>query len=58
VPEDLQADRLTTAEADVAGLLDSMPEPEPVPVTVSDRVNPVRNNGPELIGPMDGAADQ
>jgi putative SOS response-associated peptidase YedK len=55
VPEDLQADWLdpkTTAKTDVAGLLDAIPNPELVPVTVSDRVNSVRNNGPELIEPV------
>ena len=39
----------TTKEADVRALLDSMPEPHLVPRVVSDKVNYVRNNGPELI---------
>lgn len=41
----------TTSEADVRALMDSMPEPHLVPRVVSDRVNSVRNNGPELIQP-------
>jgi len=52
VPPDLYADWLdpgTTSEAHVRALLDSMPEPHLVPRTVSDKVNNVRNNGPELI---------
>ncbi len=52
VPPDMWADWLdpqTTKEADVRALLDSMPEPHLVPRVVSDKVNYVRNNGPELI---------
>ncbi|WP_336712948.1 SOS response-associated peptidase [Arthrobacter sp. USHLN218] len=52
VPPDLYADWLdpgTTSEADVRALLDAMPEPHLIPRTVSDKVNNVRNNGPELI---------
>ncbi|QGF24436.1 SOS response-associated peptidase [Raineyella fluvialis] len=52
VPSDLQRDWLdpaTTSEADVRGLLASIPPPRLVPRVVSDRVNAVRNNGPDLI---------
>ncbi|MEZ2390839.1 SOS response-associated peptidase [bacterium RCC_150] len=52
VPPEMYSDWLdpeTTSEADVRALLDSMPEPHLVPRLVSDRVNSVRNNGPELI---------
>ncbi|WP_074591063.1 SOS response-associated peptidase [Arthrobacter cupressi] len=52
VPPDMWTDWLdpeTTKEADVRALLDSMPEPHLVPRIVSDKVNYVRNNGPELI---------
>lgn len=52
VPPDMWTDWLdpeTTKEADVRALLDSMPEPHLVPRVVSDKVNYVRNNGPELI---------
>lgn len=55
VPEGLQSDWLdskTTAKADVAGLLDALPDPKLVPVTVSNRVNLVRNSGPERIEPV------
>lgn len=54
VPPEMFSDWLdpeTTSEADVRALLDSMPEPHLVPRVVSDRVNNVRNNGPELIEP-------
>lgn len=54
VPPDLYTDWLdphTTSEADVRALLDSMPEPHLTPRVVSDKVNSVRNNGPELIRP-------
>jgi putative SOS response-associated peptidase YedK len=54
VPPEMYSDWLdpgTTSEADVRALLDSMPEPHLVPRVVSDRVNSVRNNGPELIEP-------
>ena len=44
----------TTSTADVAQLLDAMPEPRLVPRTVSNQVNSVRNNGPELIEPVSG----
>ncbi|EMY35633.1 hypothetical protein D477_003023 [Arthrobacter crystallopoietes BAB-32] len=33
-------------------LLDALPEPHLLPYEVSDRVNSVRNNGPELIEPV------
>ncbi|WP_284991016.1 SOS response-associated peptidase [Arthrobacter sp. efr-133-TYG-120] len=54
VPQAMYTDWLdaaTTSEADVRALLDSMPEPLLVPRVVSDRVNSVRNNRPELIQP-------
>jgi len=54
VPADMWTDWLdpdSTKEADVRALLDSIPEPHLVPRVVSDRVNYVRNNGPELIEP-------
>ncbi|GAB4100179.1 SOS response-associated peptidase [Sinomonas halotolerans] len=52
VPPEMWDDWLdpeTTKENDVRVLLDSMPEPHLVPRVVSDRVNSVRNNGPDLI---------
>lgn len=52
VPREMWSDWLdpeTTKEADVRALIDSMPEPHLVPRIVGDRVNSVRNNGPELI---------
>ncbi|MFD1211639.1 SOS response-associated peptidase [Arthrobacter sp. GCM10027362] len=55
VPAGLQADWLDprlTGKADVRSLLDEIPEPHLVPRVVSDRVNSVRNNGPELIEPV------
>ncbi|MEV8149972.1 SOS response-associated peptidase [Arthrobacter sp. NPDC080073] len=54
VPPEMFSDWLdpeTTSEADVRALLDSMPEPHLVPRIVSDKVNYVRNNGPELVQP-------
>ena len=54
VPREMWSDWLdpeTTKEADVRALIDSMPEPHLVPRIVGDRVNSVRNNGPELIEP-------
>lgn len=41
----------TTAKNDVQDLLDAMPEPVLTPRVVTDRVNSVRNNGPELLEP-------
>jgi putative SOS response-associated peptidase YedK len=38
-------------KADVQSLLDSVPEPVLTPRFVTDRVNSVQNNGPELIEP-------
>ncbi|MEE2529987.1 SOS response-associated peptidase family protein [Pseudarthrobacter sp. J75] len=40
-----------TDKNDVQQLLDSLPEPALTPRIVSERVNSVRNNGPELIQP-------
>lgn len=54
IPENLQSDWLDTKTTDkdtIRQLLDSLPEPHLVPYEVSDRVNSVRNNGPELIEP-------
>ncbi|MBT2523222.1 SOS response-associated peptidase [Arthrobacter sp. ISL-28] len=54
VPADMYADWLdpgTTDKADIQQLLDAMPEPVLTPRVVSDRVNSVRNDGPELIEP-------
>lgn len=58
VPPDLYADWLDpqlTESADVQQLLDAMPEPVLTPRVVSSDVNSVRNNGPELILPAQGA---
>jgi putative SOS response-associated peptidase YedK len=55
IPEDWQAEWLdakTTDKAAVRQMLDALPEPVLVPYEVSDRVNSVRNNGPELIKPV------
>lgn len=41
----------TTDKAGVQQLLDAVPEPVLTPRIVSDRVNSVRNNGPELVEP-------
>ncbi len=41
----------TTGKNDVQDLLDAMPEPVLTPRAVTDRVNSVRNNGPELLDP-------
>lgn len=54
VPRDLHADWLdpgTTSASDVQQLLEAIPEPVITPRVVSDRVNSVRNNGPELVEP-------
>ncbi|MBO1269820.1 SOS response-associated peptidase [Arthrobacter sp. PO-11] len=54
VPRDMYADWLdpeTTNTADIQQLLDAIPEPVLTPRVVSDRVNSVRNNGPELPDP-------
>lgn len=54
VPRDLWADWLNpeiTSEGDVRSLIDAMPEPHLLPRVVGDRVNSVRNNGPDLIEP-------
>jgi putative SOS response-associated peptidase YedK len=54
VPRDMYGDWLdpgTTSTADVQQLLDAIPEPVLTPRVVSDRVNSVRNNGPELVEP-------
>ena len=47
----------TTDKADVHSLLDSVPEPVLTPRIVSDRVNSVRNNGPELLEPAEEPHD-
>ena len=41
----------TTDKSEVQKILDAMPEPVLPPRVVTDRVNSVRNNGPELIDP-------
>ena len=41
----------TTDKEDVQAMLDAIPEPVLTPRVVTDRVNSVRNNGPELIEP-------
>lgn len=54
IPKNRFADWLNpdlTDKNDVQHLLDSLPEPALTPRIVSDRVNSVRNNGPELIEP-------
>jgi putative SOS response-associated peptidase YedK len=47
-----------TSKDDVLGMLGAFADPVLIPRTVSDRVNSVRNNGPELIEPAaDATAD-
>lgn len=41
----------TTDKEGVQEMLDAIPEPVLTPRVVTDRVNSVRNNGPELIEP-------
>jgi putative SOS response-associated peptidase YedK len=56
VPPDLQDDWLDPHLQDKAGvqqLLDAMPEPRLVPRVVGDAVGSVRNNGPELVEPVE-----
>lgn len=58
VPEGLRGDWLDpglTDKDDIRTLLDSMPEPELVPVRVGAAVGNVRNNGPALIEPVGDA---
>jgi putative SOS response-associated peptidase YedK len=58
VPRDMLADWLdpgTTDPSDVQKILEAIPDPALTPRVVSDRVNSVRNNGPELIEPADSA---
>jgi putative SOS response-associated peptidase YedK len=43
----------TRDKAKVQELLDSVPEPVLTPRIVTDRVNSVRNNGPDLVDPAD-----
>jgi putative SOS response-associated peptidase YedK len=55
VPPDMYADWLnpgTTDKEDIQELLDAIPEPVLTPRVVTDRVNSVRNNGPELVEPV------
>ncbi|HEX2248396.1 MAG TPA: SOS response-associated peptidase, partial [Arthrobacter sp.] len=55
IPENGQSDWLDTKLTDkdtIRQLLDSLPEPHLVPYEASNRVNAVRNNGPELIEPV------
>ena len=54
IPPEMFADWLdpdTQDKAKVQDLLDRVPEPVLTPRIVSDRVNSVRNNGPELVEP-------
>ena len=54
VPRDMYSGWLdpgTTDKAEIRQLLDAMPEPVLTPRVVGDRVNSVRNDGPELIEP-------
>ena len=54
IPPDMYAcwlDPATTDKDAIEQLLNSIPEPVLTPRIVSDRVNSVRNNGPELIEP-------
>ncbi|SFU10984.1 hypothetical protein SAMN04487915_11176 [Arthrobacter sp. ov118] len=44
-------DPVTTDKEQVQEMLDAIPEPVLTPRVVTDRVNSVRNNGPELIEP-------
>lgn len=56
IPRDMFADWLdpgTTDKSDVQQLLDAVPEPVLTPRIVTDRVNSVRNNGPELLEPAE-----
>lgn len=46
-------DRCTRDKAKVEELLDSVPEPVLTPRIVSDGVNSVTSNGPELVEPAD-----
>jgi putative SOS response-associated peptidase YedK len=48
-------DASTTAVDDVRHLLGSLPEPRLVPRLVSTRVNSVRNDGPDLVEPLEDA---
>ena len=59
VPPDLYTDWLDPQLTETSGvqqLLDAIPEPVLTPRVVSREVNSVRNNGPELILPADGAS--
>ncbi len=54
VPPEMFRDWLnpgTTDKSEVQRILDAIPEPVLTPTVVTDRVNSVRNNGPELIDP-------
>jgi putative SOS response-associated peptidase YedK len=56
VPPDLLADWLSpslTDKADVRALVEAMPEPHLVPRPVDRAVGSIRNNGPQLIEPVD-----
>ena len=41
----------TTDKTEVQKILDAIPQPVLTPRVVTDRVDSVRNNGPELIDP-------
>ncbi len=56
IPPEMFSDWLdpdTRDKTKVQELLDSVPEPVLTPRIVSDRVNSVRNNGPELVEPAE-----
>lgn len=58
IPPDLVSTWLDTAmtdAADVRAFLAGLPEPHLTPRRVSTRVNAVRNNGPDLVAPVDEA---
>lgn len=58
IPPAMYADWLnpeTTDKEKVQAMLEAIPEPVLTPRVVTDRVNSVRNNGPELIEPAAGS---
>jgi putative SOS response-associated peptidase YedK len=57
VPPDMFGDWLdlrTTGKDDVQQLLKAFGDPVLTPRIVSDRVNSIRNNGPELVEAVEG----
>ena len=60
IPPDMYSDWLDPGiidKDDVQKLLKAVPEPVLTPRIVTDRVNSVRNNGPELVEPASGGPD-